>query len=178
MITSQKEKGLAVCKSPGRKNNQLLGKEMFWARRVHSLAKEQQSSGLQATSQKPSDTGHNLYNFLSLTPVSENSSGVYALREWQRESPNDIKVWGEWWRWHGQDKEPPSSLYLEDMKCKGFRDSLKSVFVRHQRDQMLAMRIEPQRRLHSLHIIIKISKSGKSLKQLCEVDKSYCNRRP
>lgn len=119
MITSPEEKGLAMCK-----NNQLLGKDTFWARRVHNLAKEL-SSGLQ-TSHKASDTGHKWHNSFSVTPVSENSSGVYLGKgEAQMTSEFEENDGGGMARTKSHLFH--SNFKLEDMECKGFDDSLESV---------------------------------------------------
>lgn len=123
----------------------LLGKDMLWFRKVYALAKEWYSSRYQTSSHKPYDAGHSLrkYHLFSLIQGGENRSWVYTEKgklDAQKDSKtlNFDKNYG----YAGMAREQSylvnselNSETEEDTKCIEFKDSLKSMFVRHQRDK-------------------------------------------
>lgn len=182
MTTSPKEKGLAMCKSPGRtiscseKTCSELGGFIVWQRNNNPQGSRQLLIRhlILAT----------IYTISSVWSWSVKRAVGFMRSEkgkWEAQMTSKFEE-------NDGDGTARTQSYLtnsdlnskleEDMECKGFNDSLKSMFVIHQGDEMLAMRTEPQRRLHKWHVIVKISKSSKLLKQICEADKSYFNRRP
>lgn len=131
-------------------NMYLFGKYVLWIRRVYTLVKEKYSSAYQASSHKAFDTGHSWrkYNVLSQIQDGENRSWLYAFREGQVGSPKgqqDIKLRREW-QDAGMARNPSylvnsdlNSELKENKNCRGFNDSLKSMFVRHKRCEIPAV---------------------------------------
>lgn len=131
-------------------NIPLLEKDMLWIRRVCTLAKEEYFSGYQASSHKASDTGHSLrkYNLFSLIQDHGTAVGLTHSEKGKLEAQNDSKTLN----FEGNDgdvgmateRSSPvnsglNSKWEEDTKCIRINDSLNSMFVTHQRDEIPAV---------------------------------------